>query len=108
MKQAFTAYKEAQDSTPAAAFKRLIATYDVAINAAINKDRELALQVITMLEKTLRTDINPEIALSLQAVYFHCRTAIKNEEWADFAELIERLKGLWIAKFRLDQATIIR
>ena len=108
LKQAFTAYKEAQDSTPAAAFERLIATYDVAINTAINKDRELALQVVTMLEKTLRADINPEITLSLLGIYSDCRTALKNEEWAHFAEMIEQLKGLWTAKFRLEQATIAR
>lgn len=106
MKQALTAYKEAQDSTPEAAFERLLATYDVAIAAAIHKNRDHALHAITLLEKTIDSGANPEMALSLQGIYAECRNALEDEKWAQFAEMIERLKGLWTAKFRLDQATV--
>jgi len=96
------AYGESVEQTPAAAFQRLIQTYQVAIDAGIEKNAEQALHAITLLESTLSPDPNPELAISLRAIYADCRQQISDKRWAEYTESMERLKGVWTAYYRLN------
>lgn len=90
-------YKNAADQTPEAAYKRLIETYEIAIRAGVEKNTDLAQQAITLLASTIDPTPNPDLAISLRGVYTDCERFIEAEDWANYCEYLERLKGLWSA-----------
>jgi hypothetical protein len=106
MNKALSAYQRSQRDTPSADFERLKATYEAAVLAAIHKDTQQAKKSLALLEAMIHPDTRPEIALSLQAIYADCSELLENEDWANFAESMEKLKGLWIARSRLDRAML--
>ena len=95
------AYQKNEESSDKGALKRLIETYDHGIQAGIRKDKAKAEHVLSLLVSSLRPEPNPELALSLQAIYQDCRGYLEDANFAEFTESMERLKGLWIAYGRL-------
>ena len=101
-----TTYQTQQSSSHPAALDRLLTCYNIGIRAAIQQDTSLATEVIDVLERSINPHSDMNIALSLRGIYDECRQLIQTEDWAHYAENLERLKGLWIAKHRVQQATI--
>ena len=95
------AYQKNQQSADEDAFKRLIETYDHAIQAGIHRDKEKAGHALALLDATVNPDPNPELALSLHGIYHDCAHSLQNDNFAAYTESMERLKGLWIAHSRL-------
>lgn len=95
------AYKKSAENTTEAAYERLIETYEIAIQAGIDKNPELAEQAITLLEATIDPKPNPDLALSLRGIYQDCHRFIATEDWANYCEYLERLRGLWTAYFKI-------
>lgn len=79
----------------------MIETYDLAIDAGIRHDRAKAEQVLALLIATLRPEPKPELAISLRGIYHDCETYLEAENFAAFTESIERLKGLWLAYYKI-------
>ena len=75
-------------------------------SSAVQRDATKATEVLDLLERSLDASGDPSIALSLRGIYHDCRCLLENDDWAHFAENLERLKGLWTAKQRVQQATI--
>jgi hypothetical protein len=101
-----TIYQKQQCASHPAALQRLLDCYSIGIRSAVQKDATKALEVIDLLERSLDASGDPSIALSLRGIYHDCRQHVETKDWALYAEHLERLKGLWTAKQRLQQATI--
>lgn len=97
------AYKKLVNQTSEAAYRRMIETYEIAIRAGVEKNSEWAEQAISLLEATIDSKQNPDLALSLRGVYGDCHRFIESENWAQYCEHLERLKGLWAAYSKLRQ-----
>lgn len=92
----------AQD-TPEAAARRLLEVYRLAIQAAIDHKPEGIRYCLELLRSNLRPDPNPELALSLLALYQDCESAALAGDFANAAEILESIRGYWLARMRLDQ-----
>jgi hypothetical protein len=101
-----TAYQRQLRTSHPAALERLLECYNIGIRAAVQRDATKATEVLDLLERSLDASGDPSIALSLRGIYHDCRCLLENDDWAHFAENLERLKGLWTAKQRVQQATI--
>lgn len=106
LKNKHATYAQQQDASNHAALARLLECYDIGIQAAVKKDAEKANAVLALLESSLDSSLEPAIALSLRGIYQTCRQHIADHNWADYAENLERLKGLWQANQKIIQATI--
>jgi flagellin-specific chaperone FliS len=95
------AYQQNAEATEEGAFNRLIETYNLAILAGIHKDKVQAQHVLALLVSTLNPEPNPELSLSLHAIYSDCSQYLEQDDYAAFTESIERLKGLWTAYYRI-------
>ena len=95
-------YQSAQENAPEAAARRLLAVYDTAARAAIRQDRDTVLQALSLLRVTLEPAPSPEVALSLAAIYSDVEQAVSAADFDAAARILEELKGLWHARFRLD------
>lgn len=106
MNSQHTTYQKQQRSSHPAALERLLECYHVGIRAAVEKDATKATEVLDLLERSLDASGDPSIALSLRGIYHDCRRLLESEDWAHYAENLERLKGLWTAKQRVQQAML--
>lgn len=106
MKSQHTSYQKQQVTSHAAALERLLECYNIGIRAAVQQDAVKATEVIDLLEHSLDASSDPSIALSLRGIYHDCRQQLQAKNWGHYAENLERLKGLWIAKKRVQQATL--
>lgn len=95
------AYEKNQQSTNRESFQRLIATYNIAIEAGIRRDQDRAKHALALLESTVDPEPNPELALSLRSIYADCSSHLDDGNFAAFTESMERLKGLWLAYEKL-------
>jgi flagellin-specific chaperone FliS len=101
-----TTYQKQQLTSYSAALERLLECYNIGIRAAVQKDVTKATEVLDLLERSLDASGDPSIALSLRGIYHDCRRLLESEDWAHYAENLERLKGLWTAKERVQQAML--
>lgn len=106
MKNQHTTYQKQQYASHSTALEQLLELYRIGILAAVKKDAAKAVEVLDRLEHSIDPSADPCIALSLRGIYHDCRRQLKTENWAVYAENLERLRGLWIAKKRVQQATL--
>lgn len=73
--------------------ERLVMTYDLALEAANDGDAPLLLRALSVLKSALRFDQNPDIALSLQSLYHHCESAVREREsYHEAAQILYTLR----------------
>lgn len=99
-------YQKQQSASHPAALERLLNCYSIGIRAAVQQDTAKATEVLDLLERSLDPSADPSVTLSLRGIYHECREQLQAKNWALYAEHLERLKGLWIAKQRLQQSTL--
>lgn len=96
-------YQSVAGEAPDAAANRLLKAYDLAIQAAISHNSEGVLYCTQMLRSAIRAEVAPDLALSLTALYSDIETAAADKDFAAAAELLETMRGMWMARIKLDR-----
>lgn len=93
--------KYAHEATnPAEALKRLIELHDIAIQANQRKDAKTVLHSLSLLRATLVPEKDLILASRLLSLYQTIEYALESERFEVSGEILESLKGLWIAQDR--------
>jgi hypothetical protein len=86
-----------------AAIQRLLELYSIAIEANASGEQETLAHSLALLKKTLNPNANPALAGELAALYTAAEKAAKNKQPARAAEILETLRGFWIARTRIEK-----
>lgn len=99
---AHSAYqKYARGATgPGDALKRLIELHDIAIRANQRKDATTVLHSLSLLRATLDPEKDLLLASRLLSLYQTIEYALEAQRFEVSGEILESLKGLWIAQDR--------
>jgi flagellin-specific chaperone FliS len=94
---------QAQTTNRDAAVQRLLDVYTIAIEANASGDQETLAHSLALLQKTLNPEANPTLARELAALYTRVEQAAQNQQPAVVAEILERLRGYWVARDRIEK-----
>ena len=97
--------KVAQDGTegPQAAAERLLEVYTIAIDANVSGDQETVRHALALLKRTLQPEADPILASQLAQLYTTAETAVEQNRRDVVAEILEKLRGLWTARLRIEK-----
>ena len=96
-------HAQAQAANRDAAIQRLLELYSIAIEANASGDQETLAHSLALLKKTLNPKANPALARELAALYTTAAQAAQNQQPALVAEILERLRGYWVARARIEK-----
>jgi hypothetical protein len=86
-----------------ASVRRLLEVYSIAIEANARGDQETLAHSLALLRNTLNPDANPSLAHELSALYTSVEQAALNQQPELAAEILERLRGFWVARERIEK-----
>ena len=95
-------YSKSRNDSPEAAGQRLIRVYELAIDAARRENAWGVRHCLGLLRHTLDPAADPNIALTLSELYTDCEQIIALKDFGQLMEILEHVKGLWIARMKLD------
>lgn len=99
----YDTYKSiARDHSKAAA-QRLLQTYQLAIEANAQEDKETVIHCLELLRRTLDFKIDPQLAQTLTLVYRDCEAALNEGRHDAVGEILETVRGLWKARVKLEE-----
>ena len=96
-------YKSIAREGSEAAAQCLLRTFDLAIEANIQRDRESVLHCLELLRRTLDFNADPQLAHRLTLVYQDCESALDENRFEAAGEILETVRGLWNARLKLEK-----
>ncbi|MEX0322905.1 MAG: hypothetical protein AB3N63_12150 [Puniceicoccaceae bacterium] len=95
-------YSKAQSESKEAAGQRLVRVYELAIGAAQEQNSQGVRYCLSLLRHTLDPSSSPEVVLTQSQLYNDCEEILNNEDYPQLLNILEYLKGLWVARMRVD------
>ncbi len=84
--------------------ERMLEVYRIAIEANVAGDKETVKHALALLKSTLSPDANPLLARQLFELYSTAEAATDEDRPDLTAEILETLRGFWIARLRIDHS----
>lgn len=95
-------YSKSQNDSQEAAGQRLVRVYELAIESARQKNDQGVRYCLSLLRHTLDPSSNPEVVLTQSQLYNDCEKILNREDYPKLMEVLEHIKGLWVARMRVD------
>ena len=92
-----------QTESRKAAMDRMLEIYRITIEANANGDKETVAHGLALLQRTLDPEADLLLARQLAGLYALAEKASRDNQPEVTAEILETLRGQWIARMRLDK-----
>ena len=89
------AYRNAHQLSPSKQGERLLKCYDELRKASARHDSTTAIELVKLLETSLKPEHNPYLSWNLMKLYGLIRTAIQTEQFAEACRIADELYVMW-------------